>query len=144
MLKNIENQVDSYIAEGVFFKGHLIIQGSLYVEGKFEGKIDLDEDLIIGERGKVRTNIFARRVVIEGILIGNIHAKEEVVLKNSAKVIGNIQTENLFMDKGVIVLGNVKITSDKYTLEQISNIVEDAFTSHPKVISNIQKIKDNN
>ena len=68
------DQTNSVIGEGSIFEGRFYISGSLRVDGKFEGDIRTDEALVVGETGKVKTNISAREVILAGTLIGDIDA----------------------------------------------------------------------
>ena len=70
--------VNITIGEGSIFEGKFYISGSLRIDGKFEGEIKTDEELVVGETGKVKTNIDAKSVVVAGTVIGNIKADEEV------------------------------------------------------------------
>ena len=72
--------MNSVIGEGSIFEGKFYINGSLQIDGRFEGDIRTEEYVVVGETGKVKTDIFARRVVVAGTVIGNIEAEEEVNL----------------------------------------------------------------
>ncbi len=103
-------QPNSVIGEGSIFEGKFYIAGSLKIDGKFEGDIKTENTLIIGESGKVKTNISARNVIVSGVLIGDIHAREEVRITETGKVLGDIYTPVLHLSKGVMLKGNVHIT----------------------------------
>lgn len=104
------DSVNSTIGEGSIFEGKFYIRGSLRIDGKFEGEIRTEEELIIGETGKVKTNIDAKSVIVAGTLIGNINAQEEVKLLESGKISGNIVTPILKIEKGVIADGHITVT----------------------------------
>ncbi len=99
------------IGEGSIFDGRFYVNGSILIEGKFQGDIRTDDQLIVGPTGKVKTDIQARRVTIAGTLIGNISAAEEVSLLHTGRVLGNITTPKLTVEPGVITEGKVTITS---------------------------------
>lgn len=105
------------------------------IEGKFQGDIRTDDQLIVGPTGKVKTDIQARKVTIAGTLIGNISASEEVTLLHTGKVLGNIVTPKLSVEQGVITEGKVTITSGqsddarKIIEESFGTETEDAFSS---------------
>ena len=84
------DQTNSVIGEGSIFEGRFYISGSLRVDGKFEGDIRTDEALVVGETGKVKTNISAREVILAGTLIGDIDAKDEVRLTETGRMLGDI------------------------------------------------------
>ena len=123
------------IGEGSIFEGRFYVNGSIMIEGKFQGDIRTDDQLIVGPTGKVKTDIQARKVTIAGTLIGNISASEEVTLLHTGKVLGNIVTPKLSVEQGVITEGKVTITSGqsddarKIIEESFGTETEDAFSS---------------
>jgi cytoskeletal protein CcmA (bactofilin family) len=115
------------IGEGSIFEGRFYVNGSIMIEGKFQGDIRTDDQLIVGPTGKVKTDIQARKVTIAGTLIGNIFASEEVNLLHTGKVLGNIVTPKLTVEPGVITEGKVTITSGQ--TDEARKVIEDAFGS---------------
>jgi cytoskeletal protein CcmA (bactofilin family) len=116
---------NSTIGEGSVFEGKFYISGSLKIDGKFEGEIKTDEELMVGESGRVKTNITAKSVVIAGTVIGNITARGEVRLLETGKVLGDITAPMITLSKGVIVSGNINITGGNK--KDIKKIVEEAY-----------------
>ena len=102
--------INSTIGEGSVFEGKFYISGSLKIDGKFEGEIKTDEELVVGETGRVKTDIFAKSVVIAGTVIGNITAENEVRLLESAKVLGDITAPSISIQRGVVAQGKITIT----------------------------------
>jgi cytoskeletal protein CcmA (bactofilin family) len=101
---------NSVIGENSVFEGRFYVSGSILIEGKFDGEIKTEDHLTVGPTGKVKTDIYARRVTIGGTLIGNITASEEVDLLANGKVLGNIVTPKLNVEDGVLIQGMVTIT----------------------------------
>ena len=101
------------IGPGSIFQGQLAVSGSLHIEGKFQGQIVTEGDVVVGPTGQAKTDIATRKVVVAGTFIGNIHASEEVYVTQSGKVLGSIITPKLTLEPGVITSGNVTITSDE-------------------------------
>ncbi len=116
---------NSTIGEGSTFEGKFYISGSLRIDGKFEGEIKTDEELVVGQTGKVKTNINAKTVVVAGIVIGNIVAEKEVTLLETAKVSGDIETPILTIQRGVITQGHITITSGQKT--NIKKLIDDSY-----------------
>ncbi len=129
-------QIDSTIGEDSAFEGSFNVRGSLRVDGKFKGDVRIEDQLIIGETGKVKTNVLAKRVIVGGTFIGNIEATEEVVLLENGKVLGDITTPVLTVQKGVVTLGKVQITSNKFGADGIRKVIEDSFGVE-KVLSEV-------
>jgi cytoskeletal protein CcmA (bactofilin family) len=128
------------IGEGSIFDGRFYVNGSILIEGKFQGDIKTDDQLVVGPTGKVKTDIVARRVTIAGTLIGNIIASEEVNLLHTGKVLGNISTPRLTVEPGVLTEGKVTITSGQ--AEDTKKLIEDSFgTETEEAFTSIVKEK---
>jgi len=128
------------IGEGSIFEGRFYVNGSIMIEGKFQGDIRTDDQLIVGPSGKVKTDIQARKVTIAGTIIGNISATEEVTLLHTGKVLGNIVTPKLTVEQGVITEGKVTINSGQ--TEDARKIIEESFgTETEDAFSSIMKEK---
>lgn len=104
-----ENIVNSIIGEGSEFKGEFKINGLLRIDGKFQGTIETDGKVLIGQSGEAITDIKARLIVIGGSVRGNIFATERVIFLSTGRIKGNIITPSLIMEDGVIFEGNCTI-----------------------------------
>jgi cytoskeletal protein CcmA (bactofilin family) len=112
MAKTGIDNAHNVIGEESFFTGSFIIKGSLRIEGRFEGKYLQAEQLYIGKGGKIKTNINAVVVIVEGLIIGNINASSRVHLMPTARVYGDIKTPELIIQNGVILEGRCTIAND--------------------------------
>ena len=100
------------IGENSYFTGTFIINGSLRIDGRFEGKYLQVEQLYVGHGGKIRTNINAVSIIVEGLIIGNVSASSRVILMPTARVLGDIKTPELIIQNGVILEGRCTISND--------------------------------
>ncbi len=105
-------ETNSIIGQDSKFEGKFAIKGSIRIDGKFEGDVLMVDKVIIGPKGKVKTNIVASSVVVEGILIGNIEAKNRVLLLPTSKILGDIKTPELIIQNGTILEGRCTISHD--------------------------------
>ncbi len=103
-------EVNSTIGENSFFEGRFAVKGSLKIDGKFEGEALLVDQLQIGPKARVKTDIYATSVVVEGIIIGNINATKRVLLLSTARVLGDLKTPELIIQDGVILEGRCTIS----------------------------------
>ncbi|TGN18002.1 bactofilin family protein [Leptospira idonii] len=120
-----KDTINSVIGPGSIFEGKFYIAGSLRIDGKFEGDIKTEDALVIGETGKVKTNISAKEVIISGTLIGNIKAENEVKLEGTGRMLGDITAPYLELQKGVVAKGNITITGGQK--KDVRKIVEESF-----------------
>jgi cytoskeletal protein CcmA (bactofilin family) len=111
MAKGIEDFV-TYIGEKSFFEGKIFTSGQLRIDGKFEGEEIKVDHLSVGKTGKIKCNIYANTIIVEGIIIGNISAKTRIMLMPTASILGDIRTPELIIQNGVILEGNCVITPD--------------------------------
>jgi cytoskeletal protein CcmA (bactofilin family) len=118
--------MNSTIGTGSVFEGKFYISGSLRIDGKFEGEIKTDEELVVGVTGKVKTDIVAKSVVVAGTVIGNIRAEEEVKLLETGKVLGDIMAPAISIQRGVVIQGNVMITGGHK--KDLKKLIEESFT----------------
>ena len=106
----IDFPVNSTIGEDSFFGGRFLVKGNMRIEGTFEGKALLVDQLEIGTKARVKTNISATSVVVEGIVIGNIAASRRILLLSTARVLGDLKTPELIIQDGVILEGRCTIS----------------------------------
>ena len=93
--------VSSIIAEGCTFNGSISVNGSIRVDGQFEGKLTVSDSLVIGKGGKVRAEVETKLATIAGSMTGEIHAKEGVKLQGGSRFEGSIFSKNLVIEEGV-------------------------------------------
>ena len=106
------DSANNVIGVDSFFSGTFIVNGSLRIDGRFEGKFLQAEQLYIGRSGKIRTNISTVSLIVEGLIIGNINATGRILLMPTAKVYGDVKTPELIIQNGVILEGRCTIAND--------------------------------
>jgi cytoskeletal protein CcmA (bactofilin family) len=130
---------NSVIGENSVFEGRFYVSGSILIEGKFDGEIKTEDHLTVGPTGKVKTDIYARRVTVGGTLIGNITASEEVDLLANGKVLGNIVTPKLNVEDGVLIQGMVTISGGQ--TDNVPQVIRQSFGEEAEsLISSTERI----
>ena len=96
------------IGEAIVFKGELSGDVDLVINGQVEGTINLNQNaLTVGEHGKVKAEIVAKTVVIVGAVWGSIIATENVDIRDTSLVEGDIFTSRLAIAPGAYVRGRI-------------------------------------
>lgn len=98
--------VDAVLGENSYFKGFLSFEGIVRVDGRFDGEIKTEGDIIIGQKGRLKANLLASNIVIGGKLHGNITAYQRLELQPGGEVVGDIRARSLVSTEGVILKGN--------------------------------------
>jgi cytoskeletal protein CcmA (bactofilin family) len=108
----METQI-TRIGKSLVIKGELSCGEDLYIDGRVEGAIDPRGNcLTVGPNGRVKANVIASAVVVQGQLEGNIQASERVDLKESASVVGDIVTRRISIEEGAHFKGSINIPKD--------------------------------
>lgn len=99
---------DVNIGKSVVIKGELNGSEDLTIEGQVEGKIELKEHVLtIGPHGRIRAEVFAKTVVVQGEVAGNIKATEKVSIQDSGAVEGDITAPKVAIAEGSRFRGSV-------------------------------------
>lgn len=89
------------------FKGDLVADEDLVIQGQIEGTVLHTRSLTIGSQGQVRGDIRARRIVVEGSVEGNLYALERASLRTGATVRGNLFAPEIVIDDGACLNGRI-------------------------------------
>jgi cytoskeletal protein CcmA (bactofilin family) len=96
------------IGPTLVFKGELSADEDLIIEGQIEGTIAHHKmNLTVGKQGRVKADIDATSVIIEGQLVGDIRSDGIVSLVKGADVKGNIYCSNIVMEYGARFTGKI-------------------------------------
>ena len=103
-------EITALLGKGTRFEGKLHFEGRVRIDGVFKGEIKSDDTLIIGEGAEVHAEIDVATVIVKGgIVHGNIRAKTSLELHAPGKLVGNIQSPSLFIDRGVEFQGSCRM-----------------------------------
>lgn len=100
------------IGPSISIKGDVTGEEDLLIQGKVEGKVDLQQNNVtIGEHGNIEADLFGRSLVIEGKVEGNLVGEERVVVRASGTVIGNITSPRVHLEDGATFKGTIDMDS---------------------------------
>jgi cytoskeletal protein CcmA (bactofilin family) len=103
------------ITEDVELKGELAFTGELEFNGRFEGTLDSDGALTIGERAVIKGNINASSAVVSGKVQGNIVVSGKAQIRSNAIIHGDIQASTIEIEEGASVNGKLTTKGDRET-----------------------------
>ncbi len=96
------------IGPTLVFKGELSADEDLFIEGRIEGTIaHHKKNHTVGKQGRVKADIYATSVFIEGQLVGDIRSDGTVTLAKGADVEGNIFCARIVMEEGARFKGKI-------------------------------------
>lgn len=115
--KKKQPPIKSLIAQGSCIEGHLRFTDGLRIDGEVIGDIRAVEGspsiLVVSESATVTGQIFADHVIINGRVIGPVHASELLELQPKAKIAGDVSYKALEMHQGAVISGQLRPTSQE-------------------------------
>lgn len=108
-----DEKVETTIGSTASLQGVLKAEGTIRIDGAFEGEIETAANVIIGPTGKVLANIQARNVMVAGRVKGNISAMERLEILKDGGVKGDIDVGTLYLEEGAIFHGQSRMRSDE-------------------------------
>lgn len=102
----------TYIAAECEFSGNIKLKGNARIDGQIEGSVTLTGDLVIGPSAVIKATIEAHTISISGEVRGDITAAESLELCSSARLYGNIYTQQLKIDQGAQFIGSSRLLRD--------------------------------
>ena len=104
-----EFETESIVGKETELKGTLKNKESIRIDGKVEGEIHSEGDVIVGEDATVNANIEAKSVSIKGKVVGNITCQGKVELFPSGSLKGNVKASGLTIPEGAFFDGECKM-----------------------------------
>lgn len=110
----VASNATAVIGPKITFKGEIIGEEDLLIQGKVEGSIDLKGNhLIIGQQGVVKANLMAKTITIEGTVEGDLIGQERIEVKASSNVKGNLIAARVTLEDGAKFRGSIDMDSQK-------------------------------
>jgi cytoskeletal protein CcmA (bactofilin family) len=100
------------IGPSIEIKGDISGDEDLLIEGRVEGKIELAQHTVtIGTNGSVKADLRGRNIIAMGKVEGDIIGSEQIVLRQSSKVRGNLVAPRVSLEDGADFKGSIDMTS---------------------------------
>ncbi|MEJ5283947.1 MAG: bactofilin family protein [Brevinematia bacterium] len=100
------------------FSGEFRADGLLRIDGDFKGTIRSSGTVLVGEKGRIVGDIYARYARIGGKVKGSVYCTERVDILSTGKIIGNLWTRKIKAEEGMVFTGEAKIL-DKKDIDEI-------------------------
>ena len=95
----------TYLGKEVDISGKAKFEGTVRLDGRFEGEIVTDDTLIIGEQASIKGAIRSGTVINGGRIEASITATNKVQLLKSSVLIGDVHSPLFSMEEGVYFQG---------------------------------------
>jgi cytoskeletal protein CcmA (bactofilin family) len=102
--KEVE-EIKAFLGQGAEFIGKLIFNGSVRIDGSFQGEIFGEGSLVVGEGAMIKANIAVKSIYISGDVQGDIDVKDKINIHSKGKFSGDVRTPVFIMEEGAIFDG---------------------------------------
>ncbi|MDA1194553.1 MAG: polymer-forming cytoskeletal protein [Planctomycetota bacterium] len=112
---SIPGKSDEYptvIGADARFNGELSFEGSVRIDGSFEGAILTPGKVYVSQSGKVKAEIHAGHVTIDGSVEGNITSEGRLELNATCRLKGDVRAAKMQMAEGATWSGRCDVGPD--------------------------------
>jgi cytoskeletal protein CcmA (bactofilin family) len=109
-MKKEDAQIKAYMGVDTVFNGTLNFDGTVRIDGNFEGRVFTNDTLIIGETGHLIGEITAGTIICMGHIEGTLMASKKVEIHANSQVNGNMKTPALYIELGGVLDGTCDMT----------------------------------
>ena len=103
--------IKSLIALGTKIEGNMLFVEGMRIDGEVAGEIRAASGqpsiLVISESARVEGAVHADHVIVNGEVVGPVHAAELLELQPKAKITGNVHYKALEMHQGAVISGQM-------------------------------------
>ena len=103
--------VQTLLSEDSNVTGDITLDGTIKVDGKWNGNISAGGNVIIGEKAEIRGDIKGNRIIISGHLTGDVLASGQLSLTNTAVLTGDASYAAIVIDEGAKLSGTCTLTT---------------------------------
>ena len=114
-----EKRFRHQIEAGVSISGRIHFPGDARIDGSLQGEIRAEKLLLIGETAELEATISAQHMVLAGTMRGDVIRSGTVELEATARLLGNIQANNLVVHAGAFFDGKASIGKPATETKQV-------------------------
>jgi cytoskeletal protein CcmA (bactofilin family) len=112
----------SVLGPTLHFKGELHADEELLIKGRIEGSITHSQRVTVCVEGTVTANVRAQTIVVEGTLTGDLQAEKSVMVKESARLRGNISAPSVSIVEGAQFNGGIDMEKKAAAVEPAGQV----------------------
>ncbi|MGD8396422.1 MAG: polymer-forming cytoskeletal protein [Candidatus Eiseniibacteriota bacterium] len=107
-----QGHLNSILGDSSHMSGTMQVEGSVRIDGEFEGSITASEAIVVGRTGVAHASLQAREILVAGQVRGKLLASERVELEEGAHVEAEVLARSFVIADGVYFNGNCAMRSE--------------------------------
>lgn len=116
--KTDNSELNAFLGVGTEYRGKLDFVGTVRIDGRFEGEISTDGDLVLGRKASIDGTVRVGRLTSCGEIRGDVFVKEKAVLEKTSRITGSLTTPSLVVEKGAILEGGISMSGESVKAEK--------------------------
>jgi cytoskeletal protein CcmA (bactofilin family) len=100
----------SVLGRKISFKGDLIADEDLLIEGSVEGSVTHSGALTIGASAIIKARVNAQSIIVEGDVQGDLSAEQSIKVMAGAKIRGNLRAPTISILEGAAFTGGIDMS----------------------------------
>jgi len=105
-----DGHITTLLGRGSEFSGKLTFEGTVRIDGRFSGEIFSEGTLVVGEGAEISADIAVKKLLVKGMVEGNLTAEESIEIHTPARVKGKLVCPELEIQKGVRFDGSCEMS----------------------------------
>lgn len=130
-IKPVRTRKDTFISAEAHLSGDLEGEGNIVIEGRLKGNIRGSRQVRIEAGGITEGNIYAQHIVVNGYVLGDLHA-EAVTLQSEGRIEGAIFAGELVIEKGGSFTGHSEMNKNTEKPTAVATIKPGVMTGDKK------------
>ena len=108
MLPTTRSRAAATIGPSIQISGDVTGNEDVRIEGRVEGTINLSDNVLtVGTEGQINATVTARAIFVEGKVEGDLKSDEQIIVRSSGNVRGNIVAPRVTLEDGCKFKGSI-------------------------------------
>lgn len=108
-----KNEIHAFLGAGTTFEGTLRFSGMVRIDSGFNGTIESEGMLVLGERAKVEGEVKVGELVSAGSIDGDVATSTKATLQKGSQFSGTLTTSVIHMEEGARFEGRIIMNQGK-------------------------------
>ena len=107
------NTLKTIIGESTKVKGDITGDCDVLLEGKFDGKMNLDSLLFVNKTGNAKGKVKTENMIVEGTVEGEIVVQDKIEVRASGRFNGTLFCKQIAIEEGAFFQGNINMNGSQ-------------------------------
>ena len=105
--------LQGFLDSGASFQGKMCFSGVVRVDGHLQGDVSSEGTLVVGETGVVEATLEVGSLIVHGVVLGGVKAKNRVEIAAGGQLQGSIECARLVVEDGAQIDAKIVMTGEQ-------------------------------